>query len=243
MKIRQIIAQVAATMKNADCVPPGRQIFQPGVTLCFSFETPRPKSSVRALSPLPAYYPLAKIPPVGHSKRENTIDGSAIFRAIEQEASRRCCKGKKEGWDERTRASKGWREKESAGVEERRDMLSHAIPSPVIRSKDRTSVSPLVLLSSFLFVSLPARPVRSLSFRRIVFIGAMRRRRWRDKTWHPTRSCLVRRKQFKEGVTASPKRDKPRRVSVRDESPSVLNLESKENADSFRAKDTNSTLW
>lgn len=96
MKIRQIIAQVAAMMKNADCVPSGRQVFR-GVTLCFSFETLHPESSVRALSLLPAYYPLAKIPPVGHGKRENTIDGSAIFRAIEQEASRRCCKGKEQG--------------------------------------------------------------------------------------------------------------------------------------------------
>lgn len=40
----------------------------------------------RPSSLLPAYCSPAKIPPVGYGKRENTIDGSVIFRAIEHEA-------------------------------------------------------------------------------------------------------------------------------------------------------------
>lgn len=96
MKIGQIIAQVA-TMKNADCVPPGRQVF-PGPALLYVFLS---RLFVRrAASRLSHYYPritlLRKFHRPSTGKRENTIDGSAIFRAIEQEASRRCCKGKKQ---------------------------------------------------------------------------------------------------------------------------------------------------
>lgn len=126
MKIRQIIARVAATMKNADCVFTGQADIPARRYFMFFFRDSSVRRVASELSLLPAYYSLAKIPPVGHSKRENTIDGSAIFRAIEQEASRRCCKGKKEGVGWENKGEQGMkREKESAGVEERRDMLSH----------------------------------------------------------------------------------------------------------------------
>jgi hypothetical protein len=43
-----------------------------------------------------AITPLAKIPPAGLGNRENTIDGSAIFRAIGHAASHRPRNGTRE---------------------------------------------------------------------------------------------------------------------------------------------------
>lgn len=92
-----------------------------------------------------AYYPLAKIPSVRLSKRENTIDGSAIFRAIGHEASHRWGQGEEvergrenELERERKRENVCVREtieqnrkggEESSMKEQQRSMLLHAIPS------------------------------------------------------------------------------------------------------------------
>lgn len=101
-----------------------------------------------------------------------------------------------------------------------------------VRSSSRPFFRPF-----FPFVFSPACSISQLP-RRLYRCGAAATTGVDRSNLAPTRCCLVR----KKGETASPKRDKPQRVSVRDESLSVLNLESKKNAVSFRAKDTNSTL-
>jgi len=72
-------------MKNADCAPPGSYSGLYYFMLLLG-ERGSHRRRGEATSEL-AITPLAKIPPVGLGNRENTIDGSAIFRAIGHEAS------------------------------------------------------------------------------------------------------------------------------------------------------------